>query len=131
MKKLSNFEKVKEFHEKFELDKNKSFNELLLLRLGLVTEEFLEVHDELYYSIRDSRAKDFREKLSKELSDLLYVVYGTAVTFGLPIDEVFDEVHKSNLSKLDKDGKPIYREDGKVLKGPNYKEPDLEQFFES
>jgi predicted HAD superfamily Cof-like phosphohydrolase len=69
------------------------------------------------------------KKLTKELADLLYIVYGTAVTFGLPLEEVFTEVHRSNMSKLGADGKPLYRADGKVLKGPNYQEPDLDRYF--
>ena len=59
------------------------------------------------------------------LADMLYIIYGTAVSYGMPIDKVFAEVHASNLSKLDADGNPIYREDGKVLKGPNYFKPDI------
>jgi predicted HAD superfamily Cof-like phosphohydrolase len=63
--------------------------------------------------------------IAKELCDLLYVVYGMGITFGIPVDECFAEVHRSNMSKLGPDGKPIYRADGKVLKGPDYFEPDL------
>ena len=66
-----------------------------------------------------------KENLLKELADILYVVYGYAATYGLPIDEAFKRVHESNMSKLGEDGKPVYREDGKVLKGPNYKPADL------
>lgn len=65
------------------------------------------------------------ENLLKELCDLLYVTYGYAITFGLDIDTAFNRVHESNMSKLGPDGKPIYREDGKVMKGPNYKPADL------
>jgi len=65
------------------------------------------------------------EALLKELADLVYVVYGTAVSLGLNLDEALERVHESNMSKLGEDGKPIYREDGKVLKGSNYKEPYL------
>jgi predicted HAD superfamily Cof-like phosphohydrolase len=68
--------------------------------------------------------------LTKELADLLYVTYGFAVTFGLPIDEVFERVHRSNMSKLGDDGKPIYRDDGKVLKAPNYQPPKLDDLFD-
>lgn len=89
------------------------------LRRELVMEEANEV-----------RTAESPEELTKELADLLYVVYGFAVTFGLPIDEVFERVHRSNMSKLGDDGKPIYREDGKVLKGPNYQPPDLTDLFE-
>ena len=66
--------------------------------------------------------------LTKELADLLYVVYGAAVTFGLPLDVVFNRVHASNMSKL-LDGKPLKRQDGKVLKGPNYQPPKLDDLF--
>ncbi len=61
----------------------------------------------------------------KELADLVYVCYGYAATFGWDLDEAVERVHESNMSKLGDDGKPIYREDGKVMKGPNYKKPDL------
>ena len=67
----------------------------------------------------------FREETLKELADLVYVCYQYAENMGWFLDEALDRVHKSNMSKLDKDGKPIYREDGKVLKGPNYKPPSL------
>ena len=73
-----------------------------------------------------ARAK--KAALTKELSDLLYVVYGTALAFGLPLDPAFNRVHESNMSKL-VDGKPLYREDGKVLKGPNYQPPVLDDLF--
>ena len=70
------------------------------------------------------------ENLTKELADLLSVTIGFAVTFGLPLCEVFERVHQSNMSKLGEDGKPIYREDGKVLKGPNYQPPKLDDLFD-
>jgi len=68
--------------------------------------------------------------LAKELADLLYVVYGTAAAYGIPIDDVYREVHRSNMSKLGPDGKPIYREDGKVLKGPNYTPADIQKVLD-
>ena len=67
-------------------------------------------------------------RLLKELADLRYVTDGCAVTFGLPIDEAFAEVHRSNMSKLDQDGRPIKDSGGKILKGPNYTEADMSQF---
>lgn len=85
-----------------------------LLRLVLVKEEYAEV-------LSATEAKD----LLKELADLVYVTYGYAATFGWDLDEAVRRVHASNMSKLDDKGEPIYREDGKVLKGPNYQEPDL------
>ena len=120
--------------------------DLVELRHTLIEEEAIEVLSELDFKfepiasiypdegghIQLSHYEELPpdpKKLTKELADLLYVTIGTAVTFGLPLEEVFYEVHRSNMSKLGDDGKPIYREDGKVLKGPNYKEPDLDQFF--
>lgn len=85
-----------------------------LLRLVLVKEEYAEV-------LSATEAED----LLKELADLVYVTYGYAATFGWDLDEAVRRVHASNMSKLDDKGEPIYREDGKVLKGPNYQEPDL------
>ena len=85
-----------------------------LLRLMLVKEEYAEV-----LSATDE------ENLIKELADLVYVTYGYASTFGWNLDEAVRRVHASNMSKLDAQGEPIFREDGKVLKGPNYKEPYL------
>lgn len=102
--------------------------ELLEMRMELIGEEVDEVLQELPV-YRPGGGKMDKAAFTKELADLLYVVYGCAVTFGLPIDEVFDRVHASNMSKLGDDGKPLYREDGKVLKGPNYKKPDLEDLF--
>ena len=91
------------------------FSDLDNLRFKLVEEEYKEVTD----------AKE-PEHLPKELADLVYVVYGYAATFGWNLDEAVRRVHISNMSKLDPiTGKPIYREDGKVLKGSNYKEPNL------
>ena len=85
-----------------------------LLRLVLVKEEYAEV-------LSATEAED----LLKELADLVYVTYGYAATFGWDLDEAVRRVHASNMSKPDDKGEPIYREDGKVLKGPNYQEPDL------
>ena len=89
-------------------------NDLEFMRFALIEEEFQEFEG----------ASD-KENALKELADILYVVYGYAATYGLPIDEAFKRVHESNMSKLGDDGKPLYREDGKVLKGPNYKPADL------
>ncbi|HWD24999.1 MAG TPA: hypothetical protein VG368_06015 [Acidimicrobiales bacterium] len=96
----------------------------------------LDVSDdvkEIRCALIEEEASEFREALAADdivevadaIADLLYVVYGAAVTFGIPIDEVFDEVHRSNMTKLGPDGSPIYREDGKVLKGPAFEPPDV------
>ena len=103
-------------------------SDLMYLRQELITEEANELYDELPY-YNDGRLD--KAALTKELADILYVTYGFAVTFDLPIDEVFERVHRSNMSKLGDDGKPIYREDGKVMKGPNYQPPKLDGLFEN
>lgn len=119
MRSKTNYEKVREFHEAFgvalDVDISKGdTSDLKTLRGKLIQEEYFEV-------IQATEA----ENLLKELADLLYVVYGTAATFGWDIDTAFNRVHQSNMSKLGDDGKPIYREDGKVLKSSNYKPADL------
>lgn len=136
---MTPYQMVKEFHETYEVDIDQPFStELNDLRSGLIAEEWDEVYTELFpriytqghgYSVNLTKIN--KAALTKELADLMYVTIGTAITFGLPLEEVFAEVHRSNMSKLGEDGKPIYREDGKVLKGPNYKEPDLEKYFAS
>lgn len=118
-----------EWHEKFEMpyktkpdpfnDSSKEQN-LIGLRSRIMKEEIQEW-------TASALCKDDVDKRAKELADILYTVLGTVITEGLQdvIEQVFDEVHKSNMSKLGANGKPIKRPDGKVLKGPNYKEPDL------
>lgn len=91
--------------------------DVLKLRKKLITDEVKELFDEL-----DAPEPDIT-KIAKEMADLLYVTYGLAVTFGIPGDAVFALVHDSNLTKL-VDGKPVYNEMGKVMKGPNYKPPE-------
>ena len=90
---------------------------------NLITEEFkefLEAEAQLYLT-----SSKVRENCLKELADLVYVCYQYAANMGWDLDEAMYRVHESNMSKLDEDGKPIYREDGKVLKGPKYKPPNL------
>jgi len=80
---------------------------------------------EEYNEYLDGEDADDIVEIADALCDILYIVYGTGITYGLPMKELFDEVHRSNMSKLGEDGKPIRREDGKILKGPNYFKPDL------
>ena len=122
------FELLREFHETYGAAIDQPFNhDLLLLRESLLREEYMEVLQEslVFPDMVDKR------KLTKELADLMYVTIGFATTFGLPLEEVFYEVHKSNMSKLGPNGEVLRREDGKILKGSNYKEPDLDKFFKS
>lgn len=107
---------------------------LVRLRARLIREEFEEVMAELTALASGRVAEDadntrvLFQNLLKELADLRYVVEGCAVTFGLPLDDAYAEVHRSNMSKLLPNGNVVRREDGKVLKGPNYTEADMSQF---
>ena len=95
------------------------------MQVGLVKEEcdeFLEAVDELY---ADPENTDRRTEVVKELADLVFVCYQYAAAFNIDLDDAMNRVFESNMSKLDENGCPIFRADGKVLKGPNYKEPDL------
>jgi predicted HAD superfamily Cof-like phosphohydrolase len=115
---MTPLEMVTEFHVAMgqPTDQKLKFNNALhRLRLNLMQEEWDEVF-----------CAGSEEDILKELADMLYVTYGYAATYGWDLDEAFKRVHESNMSKLDDDGKPIYREDGKVTKGPNYKAPKLE-----
>ena len=94
------------------------------LGVNLITEEVRELEDALL-ALGWSDEPDTREAFTKELADLLYVCYWTAAKIGIDLNEAFRRVHASNMSKLGPDGKPVKREDGKVLKGPNYHAPDL------
>ena len=118
----TNFELVGDFMEAFGQDVQleptwPDFN-TRELRLELIAEEL----DELSDAVAD---RDMIQ-IADALTDLLYVVYGAGHAFGIDLDECFQEVHASNMSKLGENGRPIYRKDGKVMKGPGYFEPDLE-----
>ena len=119
----TNFERVKEFMKSFgqEVKSKPEWpnDETMELRIDLIEEELGELKDAIIDG--DGTLVD----VADALSDLLYVVYGAGHSFGINLDDCFAEVHRSNMSKLGEDGKPIYREDGKVLKGPNFSEPDL------
>ena len=124
---MTNFEKVKIFMETFGQEvKSKSSlssDKINSLRLSLIQEEL----DELNKAIQD---KDIVE-VADALTDILYVTYGAGHTFGIDLDQCFNEVQNSNMSKLGDDGKPIYNENGKVMKGPNYFKPDLSKYIKS
>ena len=122
---MSNFDDVKYFMEIYgqEVKTKSSFpnEKIIQLRYNLIKEEL----DELSLAIKE---KDIIE-VADALTDLLYVVYGAGHAFGIDLDKCFAEVQRSNMSKLNIDGKPIYNENGKVMKGPNYSKPNLKQFL--
>ena len=122
---MSNFNKVGIFMKTFGQDvKNKpsfSSEKINKLRIDLIKEEL----DELTEAMKN---KDLLE-VADDLTDILYVTYGAGHAFGINLDKCFDEVQNSNMSKLDENGKAIYNESGKVMKGPNYFKPDLSKFI--
>lgn len=147
---MSHFKDVGTFMSTFGQDVNETFTDpgidTVKLRLELINEEFREVFNEVIDTksvngivanamfktmsnlIRDLTAEDVsinHVNLAKELVDLEYVMLGAGHAFGVDLDACFDEVQRSNMSKLGEDGKPIYRDDGKVLKGPNYFKADV------
>ena len=122
---MSNFKRVKKFMETFgqEIKEKASFpnSKITSLRYELIKEEL----DELKEAIDK---KDIKE-VADALTDILYVTYGAGHAFGIDLDKCFEEVQNSNMSKLDDNGKPIYNDKGKVMKGPNYFKPDLSKFL--
>lgn len=123
-------EQVKKFHQAMEMAIDAPYTvDLLKLRQNLINEEVSELNIEINSLINELSAtgkieKETKLKMFKELADLQYVLSGMVVALGIPMQEVFRRVQASNMSKL-VNGKPLKREDGKVLKGPNYKKPDL------
>ena len=122
---MTNFEKVGLFMSTFGQEVKKkselSGEKINSLRLSLIQEEL----DELTKAIKENDVLE----VADALTDILYVTYGAGHAFGINLDKCFDEVQKSNMSKLDKDGKPIYNESGKVMKGPDYFKPNLSKFL--
>jgi len=122
---MSNFQSVKKFMQTFgqEVKSKAEFpnEKIVQLRYELIKEELKELNQ----SIKD---KDIKE-VADALADILYVTYGAGHAFGIDLDKCFNEVQQSNMSKLGSDGKPIYNENGKVMKGPNYFKPDLNKFL--
>ena len=122
---MTNFEKVKKFMTTFgqEVKTNPSFasDKINLLRYELIKEEL----DEFKVALENNNLLE----VADALTDILYVTYGAGHAFGIDLDKCFEEVQNSNMSKLDKDGKPIYNDMGKVMKGENYFKPDLSKFL--
>ena len=121
---MSNFERVKKFMQTFgqQIKEKAEFpnEKITKLRYELIEEELREFKEAI-------DKKDIKE-VADALTDILYVTYGAGHAFGINLDKCFQEVQNSNMSKLDQNGKPIYNEKGKVMKGPNYFKPDLTKF---
>ena len=124
---MTNFDKVGTFMKTFgqEVKTKPSFStdKINKLRLDLIKEELTELTEAM-------NNKDLLE-VADALTDILYVTYGAGHAFGINLDKCFEEVQNSNMSKLDENGKPIYNDHGKVMKGPNYFKPDLSRFINS
>ena len=122
---MSNFNKVKTFMNTYgqEVKERATFpeNKIVQLRIDLIEEELNELKEAV-------KNNDIVE-VADALTDILYVTYGAGHSFGVDLDKCFDEVQRSNMSKLGVDGKPIYNESGKVMKGPNYFKPNLSKFI--
>ena len=122
---MTNFNSVKKFMEVFgqEVKTKAEFpsEKIIKLRYNLIKEEL----DEFEEALKDKNLKE----VADALTDILYVTYGAGHAFGIDLDKCFDEVQRSNMSKLDEDGKPIYNEHGKVMKGPKYFQPNLGKFI--
>ena len=122
---MTNFEKVRKFMETFgqEIKEKAQFpnEKISSLRHDLIKEEL----DELKEAMNNNDIKE----VADALTDILYVTYGAGHAFGINLDKCFEEVQNSNMSKLGSDGKPIYNDKGKVMKGPNYFKPDLNKFI--
>ena len=123
---MSNFDDVKTFMQTFgqEVKIKAAFPEkkIVKLRYDLIKEELNELQNAI-------KTKNLKE-IADSLTDILYVTYGAGHAYGIDLDKCFGEVQNSNMSKLGEDGKPIYNEKGKVMKGPKYFEPNLKQFIE-
>ena len=122
---MTNFEKVGVFMKTFNQDvkdsSSLSTDKITKLRISLISEEL----EELKQAISEKNLTE----VADALTDILYVTYGAGHAFGINLDNCFEEVQKSNMSKLGKDGKPIFNESGKVMKGPEYFKPDLSKFI--
>ena len=122
---MTNFEKVglfmKTFGQEIKIKASLSTDKINELRISLINEELEEFKEAI-------KNNDLKE-VADALTDILYVTYGAGHAFGINLDKCFDEVQESNMSKLDEDGKPIYNELGKVMKGPKYFKPNLNKFL--
>lgn len=126
---IDKINKVKEFHETFGLEFHEEPN-------AVITDRIIELRHRLMQEENDEYLEACKEGnltlIADALGDKMYILFGTIIAHGLQykIEEVFDEIHRSNMSKLDDDGKPIYRADGKILKSQNYFLPDIKSILE-
>jgi len=122
---MSNFEDVKKFM--------KTFGQIVITKPQFPEEKVMSLRYDLIKEELDELKKAMEEKdlleVADALTDILYVTYGAGCAYGINLDKCFKEVQRANMSKLGSDGKPIYNEKGKVMKGPNYSKPDLKQFI--
>ena len=123
---MSNFEDVKIFMQAFQqvvrTEPQFPDNNTMQLRYELIKEELLE--------LKEAMEQEDLNEIADALTDILYVTYGAGCAYGIDLDKCFREVQRANMSKLGTDGKPIFNEKGKVMKGPNYFKPNLRQFVE-
>ena len=123
---MSNFDDVKKFMQTFgQIVRTKPQfpdDKTIQLRYDLIEEELNELEEAM-------KTKNLKE-IADALTDILYVTYGAGCAYGIDLDKCFKEVQRANMSKLGEDGKPIYNDKGKVMKGPNYSAPNLKQFVE-
>ena len=121
---MTNFEKVgvfmKTFNQDVKVKSSLSTDKINSLRISLINEELEE--------LKQAMSEKNLTEVADALTDILYVTYGAGHAFGINLDKCFEEVQNSNMSKLDENGKPIYNESGKVMKGPNYFKPNLSKF---
>lgn len=120
------FEQLKEFHEIYDCHRSEKPN----LPSQDVRDMRQRILEEEYTEYLDAEQDNNIVEIADALADIIYVAIGTAVAYGIPIDKIFEEVHNSNMSKLGQDGKPLRREDGKVLKGPNYFRPNIKRIID-
>ena len=127
----SNFQKTIEFHDTFSKTRYDNRQAMIDHRMALISEEVEETREALDNLKQDPTSKELQAEALKELIDILYVTYGSIQCLGWDADKAFEAVHKSNMSKVDDNGEPIYREDGKVLKGPNYQPPNMKELLDA
>ena len=124
---MNEHDMVTEFHKTYDV----AISDKPILPVSSLRELRMDLLEEEYEEYKLGEVNNDLVEIADALADMLYIIHGTAITYGLPIVEIFNEVHASNMSKLGLDGKPIRRADGKILKGPNYFKPDIKKIIEA